>query len=128
TAKTTEAAPWLAEFGLVECDEPGFKARSVANVRDSDGTCWFGDWHTRGACATLDACRLQNKPFLIVFGGITRPSQVAAWIAEKGVRVLNVAGNRESKSPGIGARVERFMGEVFRRLATGRSPGPIPDV
>jgi hypothetical protein len=36
-----------------------------------------------------------------------------------GVRVLNVAGNRESVSPRIGARVERFMGAVFRRLARG---------
>jgi hypothetical protein len=52
-----------------------------------------------------------------VFVGITRPSEVVAWIAENGVRVLNVAGNRESLSPGIGDRVERFMARVFRRLA-----------
>jgi len=30
---------------------------------------------------------------------------------------LNVAGNRESTSPGIGARVEAFMLVVFGRLA-----------
>jgi hypothetical protein len=33
------------------------------------------------------------------------------------VRVLNVAGSRESRAPGIGDRVERFLLEVFRRLA-----------
>jgi hypothetical protein len=32
------------------------------------------------------------------------------------VHVLLVAGNRESKSPGIGDRVERFLGAVFRQL------------
>jgi hypothetical protein len=40
--KRTEAAPWLAEYGLTECPEPGFPARARANVRDSDGTLWFG--------------------------------------------------------------------------------------
>jgi hypothetical protein len=29
------------------------------------------------------------------------------------VRVLNVAGNRESKTPGIGLRVETFLARVL---------------
>jgi Circularly permutated YpsA SLOG family len=106
-------APWLAEYGLVECSEPGYPARTVANVRDSDGTLWFGDWMSPSGRTTLDACRLQHKPFMLVFQGVTRPSQVVAWLGEKGVRVMNVAGNRESKSRGIGERVERFLGRVF---------------
>src|SRR5262249_38790424 len=57
-----------------------------------------------------------SKPFLLVFGGITRPSDAVGFIRAKGVLVLNVAGNRESEKPGIGARVERFMRDVFRRL------------
>jgi hypothetical protein len=56
---------------------------------------------------------------LIVFQGVTRPSQVAAWLAENGVRVLNVAGSRGSKARGIGAWVERFLIDVFRRLSYG---------
>jgi hypothetical protein len=32
------------------------------------------------------------------------------------MRVLNVAGNRESRAPGIGERAERFLCEVFRQL------------
>ncbi|GAC1475589.1 MAG: hypothetical protein NVSMB9_28430 [Isosphaeraceae bacterium] len=91
----------------------GVPARTRANVRDSDGTLWLGDWHTPGGKTTLDACRLQGKPFLIDFPG-TRPSQVWDWLAQHGVRVLNVAGNRESKSPGIGDRVETFLLRVFR--------------
>jgi hypothetical protein len=35
-------APWLADFGLVECPEPGYPARTTADVRDSDGLLWFG--------------------------------------------------------------------------------------
>jgi Circularly permutated YpsA SLOG family len=34
--RETEDGPahWLAEFGLVECPEPGYPARIVANIRD----------------------------------------------------------------------------------------------
>lgn len=110
-------APWLAEWGLVECPDPGYPARTRANARDSDGTVWLGDWHSSGGRATLDACRSEGKPFMIVHQGVTRPSQVAEWLEAEGVRILNVAGNRESVNPGIGARVERFMAEVLRQLA-----------
>jgi hypothetical protein len=40
------AAPWLADYGLAECPEPGYPARTKANVRDSDGTLWFGQHDT----------------------------------------------------------------------------------
>ena len=118
-----EAAGWLAGFDLIECPEPGYPVRTRANVRDSDGTLWLGDWHSAGGRTTLDACRLQGKPFLIVYAGRTRPSEVVEWIRSKGVRVLNVAGNRESKAPGIGARTERFLARVFRSLRSGSSDG-----
>jgi Circularly permutated YpsA SLOG family len=58
----------------------------------------------------------QRKPFLLVFQGMSRPSEVCEWVEANGVKVLNVAGNRESKAPKIGARVERFLRRVFRRL------------
>ena len=32
------------------------------------------------------------------------------------IGVLNVAGNRESITPGIGVWVERFLGDVFGRM------------
>jgi hypothetical protein len=64
--------------------------------------------------ATPDACRELGRPSLIVDPGVTRPSQVRRWEDEKGIRVLNVAGHRESRSPGIGGRVEAFLGRVFR--------------
>jgi hypothetical protein len=37
---------------------------------------------------------------MLVVEGQTRPSEVADWIGANGFRVLNVAGNRESKAPG----------------------------
>lgn len=121
----TEAGPspeLLDGYGLVELSEPGYPARTGANVRDSDATVWFGTFPTPGFAATHDAALKLNRPFLIVYQFFTRPSEVATWVESKGVRVLNVAGNREGVNPGIGARVERFMLAVFRRLAGDRPP------
>ena len=49
-----------------------------------------------------------------VYSSVTKPSQVQEWVEQKGIRVLNVAGSRETKSPGIGERVEAFLERVFR--------------
>jgi hypothetical protein len=54
-----------------------------------------------------------------VIEGQTQPADVVAWIEadEAGkVRVLNMAGNRESTEPGIGERVERFLLVTLRQL------------
>jgi hypothetical protein len=107
-------APWLADFGLTECPEPGDPARTRANVRDSDGTVWFGSIASSGYRTTHDAAVALSKPFLIVDAGDDRPGQVRDWIEARGVRVLNCAGDREGVSPGIGEWTERFMLAVLR--------------
>ena len=43
---------------------------------------------------------------------------IVAWIHEKGIRTLNVAGNRESTAPGIGLKAESFLRRVFLRLTS----------
>jgi len=55
-------APWLADFGLVECEEPGYPAMTRANVRDSEGTIWFGDPDWPGGRTTLRACVAPGRP------------------------------------------------------------------
>jgi len=130
---THRPCPWLADYGLVECPEPAgpapdptdgrawadwlrraYPAWTRANARDSDATLWLGNWHTAGGRTTLDACRALGRPTMLVYGGTTRPSEVRAWVEKAGIKTLNVAGNRESTSPGIGDRVEAFLRRAFR--------------
>jgi Circularly permutated YpsA SLOG family len=116
----TEAgpAPWLADWGLVECPEPGYPARTIANVRESDATLWFGSTDSPGGRLTLGTVRKHSKTSLVITPGV-KPSEVVGFLQRNPwIRVLNIAGNRESKSPGIGARVERFLADVFRQLRT----------
>ena len=43
--------------------------------------------------------------------------KVAAWLEKLDVRVLNVAGPRESKCPGVQGRTTAFLRRVFGRLS-----------
>ena len=110
-------APWLAEWGLVECQEPGYPAHQSELMQDSDATVWFGSIQSPGYIATSTAAYSQGRPFLIIRGDFTRPSDMADWLTVERIAVLNVAGNRESGNPGIGERVERFLAAVFERMA-----------
>jgi hypothetical protein len=111
------AAPWLGTlFGLEEHEELGHPARTRAIAREADAPVWIGDFDSTSGGTTLEACREFAKPVLLVVRRRTRPSDVGEWIRENNVKVLNVAENRESKSPGIGLRVDLFLGRVFRLL------------
>jgi hypothetical protein len=105
----TGPAPWLATWGLRVHPEPGYPPRTVANVRDSDGTVIIGDRTSTGSAATIRACTALGRPYLVVgwrpgCSTTPRPETIAAirrWLTEGRIRWLNVAGNRESRAPGI---------------------------
>lgn len=114
-------APWLATFGLVEHDRPGYPPRTEANVRAADALIWFGDPASRGGRLTLSLCdRLAVPTIVVPEGGSVRPSSVGAFLLARGVAgTIMIAGNRESVSPGIGGRVEWFLARAFRRSIVG---------
>lgn len=110
-------APWLgSEFQLEDSPVDGYPARTRMNARDSDATVWIGAGDSAGFHCTRRACSEFNRPMFVVTGGIATPKMVAGWIASNGFRVVNFAGNRESKRTGIGARAEEFLGRVFAIL------------
>jgi Circularly permutated YpsA SLOG family len=114
----TEVGPWLRRYVRgVEMPGGGYPERTRANVRDSDATIWFGNPDSPGGRTTLRACTGFGKPVYLVNEGLTQPTDVVAGIEAEEVRVLNLAGNRESTEPGIGDRFERFLVEMFGLLA-----------
>jgi hypothetical protein len=107
-------APWLADYGLVECPEPGYPARTRRNAADAEGTLWLGDPASPGGLCTLKGCRLAGMPWCVVHDPKSPPpAEVADWLVRQGIAVVNVAGHRESSRPGIGVRAERYLRRVF---------------
>lgn len=113
-------APWLAEFGLIESPHASYAARTRANVEAADGTVIFGNALSSGSARTDRYCTERSKPALRIPVGqdgkdIDREAErLAEWMQANRIRVLNVAGNRESNSSGIGDFVRKV---VFRALA-----------
>ncbi len=95
----------LKDFGLVEHSDWQYKPRTIENVKNSQGTLWFGDVNSPGAKLTLGTCKKLGKPYII------NPIEEAfkRWIEWNKIEVLNVAGNRESSKPGIQKYVEDFL-------------------
>jgi len=113
--RLAEDGPLPARYPLTETPTSEYAQRTEWNVRDSDGTLIlsYGE-PTGGTAQTIDVAKRLKKPHLIL--DLTeRPSAQAvhAWALAHAIAVLNVAGPRESKCPGIYAMALRFLQEVL---------------
>jgi hypothetical protein len=95
------------QYRLVETPSANYLQRTEWNVRDTDGTVVFTLYKepTGGSLRTINFARKHKKPCLhvsAVFAGYTHPSlKLQQFVAEHGIKRLNVAGSRESKEPGV---------------------------
>ncbi len=129
--------PKLGEFyGLIATKSGKYPARTKRNVRESDATLWVGYDTSAGARLTLSACRKFKKPVMVVpydFNAYQRDllkiletrvvaKQLADWLVDYRVKILNVAGNRESINTGVGSFTERIVMHAILEL---KNPGYI---
>ncbi len=105
-------------YPLMETPERNYQVRTRRNIEDSDGTLILNRGKLEGGTAlTADLARKIGKPCLIVAleAGI-EPAAFRVWLTENAIRVLNVAGPRESKRPGVYGAAVRCL-EVLLRVA-----------
>ena len=101
---------------MKELTRGGYPKRTEMNVVDSDGTVVFSHGKLSGGSAlTRRLAGKHGKPFLFVDLDIEvdHVPVVHHWVVENDIRVLNVAGSRESKVPGIYAMVKEIVREVL---------------
>jgi Circularly permutated YpsA SLOG family len=110
--------PEFAEqYGSREFPTDNRTASTEQNIHDSDATLWFGETTSEDAQTAVAACHRLGKPCMLIYPTATfAPSHVAAWVRRERIETLTVAGNREAVEPGIGDRVERFLGQVLQQL------------
>ena len=105
-------------YPLQETPSADYPQRTEWNVRDSDATLVF-TWGKigRGSALTASICERQQKPCLMLDLHGFKEEKIAEYISnflkEHRPRVLNIAGSRESKAPGIEVKVERVMALVL---------------
>ncbi len=111
-------------YPLQETPSSDYSERTEWNVRDSDATLVL-TWGppTGGTAYTIERAVDLGRPLLVVdLSAAAGPDPVRAWLRGEDVRVLDVAGPRESGCPGIHAQARRFLEQVF----TSATPGPGP--
>ena len=100
-------------YRLRETETADYRVRTRRNVESADATVVFSAGALRGG--TLLTARLAERldePLIVI--EVQRASAHAigefrSWLAANRVRVLNVAGPRESEAPGIGDSVCEFL-------------------
>ena len=111
----TDAGPnyrLIADYGVTEHHDWRYPPRTKANVLEADGTVWVGNvgspgyYCTRGADVALPVRKhwIENPT----------PEALREWVITHRIRTLNVAGNRESKNPGVFEKARILIVEAFK--------------
>ena len=116
--RLAEDGPIESKYQLRETPSTNYVQRTEWNVRDSDGTVVFsiGEVLTGGCQETVELARKRGKPVLHLCqaGGVSvAVLALRRFIAEHGIRVLNVAGPRASKEPQVGAFVKEVLDRTW---------------
>ncbi len=104
------------KYPLEETPKRDYAQRTKWNVRDSDATLILCCGRPQGGTAqTIAFAEALNKPCLIL--DLDKPPDIQAardWLSQSQASVLNVAGPRESQSPGIHEQAKTLLLMVLR--------------
>jgi hypothetical protein len=101
-------------YQLHETDSPDYGERTERNVVEANATLIVARERqlSGGTAYTRTCAELHHRPVLVVCepDGVTKgAAALAAFLKQNRVRVLNVAGPRESQAPGIGKFVIQLL-------------------
>jgi len=121
--RKAEDGPLPQRYTLRETESSEYSLRTRYNVRDSDATLILNRGELAGGtAATLRFAEEMNRPCLVLQMDLDPEiGEVLTWIAQGQFRVLNVAGPRESKYPGIYVESVAFLTELMQSLMVGES-------
>ena len=98
-------------YPLIETPERNYQVRTRRNIEDADGTLILNLGKLEGGTALTAAhARKIGKPCLVV--ALEEGIELATfcdWLKKHSIAVLNVAGPRESKRPGVYAAAMRSL-------------------
>jgi hypothetical protein len=102
-------------YPLVETPTAAYPQRTKWNVRDSDGTLVLTRGRpTGGTRLTIEVAKRLEKPCLMIdLNDAVEKADVQKWMLENHVSILNVAGPRESESPGNSRLAAAFLRRLF---------------
>jgi len=109
------------KYNLIEMKTKSYVIRTKKNVEESDGTLIFvfANLLGPGTKLTKITAIAKNKPLLIIDFSkeiAENLALVVEWIQSNNIRIMNIAGSRESKIPGIYLKTFDFLSLFLREL------------
>ena len=102
-------------YPMKETSSREYEQRTEWNVRDSDATLVLTTARPEGGTAnTIELAHRLERPVFVV--DLLKPRNLASiqfWLEYEKVKVLNVAGPRESKVPGVRAMAMEFLKDLL---------------
>ena len=114
--RRAEDGPIDKRYPLKEADSRNYAERTEKNILDSDGTLILTWGIPKGGTAlTKKLVRVHQKPFLIMDLSAGKDfGPVRDWGKTYHIKILNVAGPRESEAPGIHNKAVSFLKKILR--------------
>jgi predicted metallo-beta-lactamase superfamily hydrolase len=103
--RLSEAGIIPDKYTLQETESDEYAVRTKLNITSSDGT-WVLlqrgiEGVTDGTVLTIEMLQKNKKPYLILDISMPAREWLLDWIKQHQIKVLNIAGPRESSCPGI---------------------------
>lgn len=117
--RKTEDGTLPEKYHLKEMPTGSYEVRTEQNVIDSDGTLIVSHGKLNGGSAkTRRFAKKHKRPWLHVDLDKTNLFKAAmdarAWVVENQIKILNVAGPRGSKDPGIYEATKKLLKAAFQ--------------
>ena len=100
--------------------------RTIDNAQEADGTIWFGNANSPGGILTLSPNTQQGKAKPLI--NPINAEEIRKWITDNNIKVLNVAGNREHKNPGIYNTTKTMLVEALTPIKQDKKPIVSPKI
>ena len=108
------------KYPLTETTTSAYAQRTDWNVKHSDGTLLLSRGKlTKGSALTLNFAKQRQKPFFIVDLSQDTTNihlDIISWLAKNNIGVLNIAGSRESTSPGIYTQAYKLLEKLLLEI------------
>ena len=124
--RKTENGPLHETYSLKEMPTPHYRDRTRQNIIDSQATVVFTKGAPKGGSKlTLEIAKANDKPYcfidLLDVDAFEGAIMLHAFIVDKGITHLNIAGSRASHDPGIYDQVKTILEATFYLLSLDNS-------
>ena len=104
-----------SHYPLKETDTDDYKSRTIRNVKDSDGSLIIINKNPdAGTLLTIKTAEQLNKAIFIQdISTVTKQNAFQEFLLILNIKVLNIAGPRESSSPGIYEQCSKVLFELI---------------